>query len=437
MTAQVPRLPFSLHALVAEAKRRARRRRVLLAIVAIALGGGGAGAVYATHPFGWLESSSATAADYQQGGVAVGSGGPPSFSSADLSSVSALSRTSAWTLGSVAWQWDGSGWRAVPLPPAGRAMLNAVAAVAPDDVWAVGESGQGQTSPLVEHWNGMRWSVVGIPHFSFAALSSVSVVGPRNVWALGMAWDPAQPLLLHWNGHRWLRQAVPWYRDGVELGKIVATGSSSVWILSEGSPSILEHWDGSQWQAVPQPFGEHDPIGDFSATGWNDAWAVGSYRTGPSRGYGYSHPLAAHWDGSTWTITPVPDVRGHNDTELDSVAAAGRHDAWAIGQSQHLELGDHSVSAGGLQALLVHWDGRRWSITPGSGLAGVNPHGITVAKDGSAWAVGDCGNDSVVLGWNGASWKVVPHPRDLRWNADVPASQRRRLKSCASGASGS
>jgi hypothetical protein len=49
MTAHVPRLPFSLDLLIAEAKRRMRRRRLLIAVVAIVLllGGGAVGTIVA------------------------------------------------------------------------------------------------------------------------------------------------------------------------------------------------------------------------------------------------------------------------------------------------------------------------------------------------------------------------------------------------------
>jgi hypothetical protein len=43
MTAHIPRLPFSLDPLMAEAKRRARQRRFLSTLVVLALIGGAAG----------------------------------------------------------------------------------------------------------------------------------------------------------------------------------------------------------------------------------------------------------------------------------------------------------------------------------------------------------------------------------------------------------
>jgi hypothetical protein len=47
MTVHIPRLPFALDPLMAEAKRRARQRRFLIAVVVLALIGGAAGALAA------------------------------------------------------------------------------------------------------------------------------------------------------------------------------------------------------------------------------------------------------------------------------------------------------------------------------------------------------------------------------------------------------
>jgi hypothetical protein len=52
MTAHVPRLPFSLDPLMAEARRRARQRRFLVALLALVIVGGVLGAMLATRPSG-------------------------------------------------------------------------------------------------------------------------------------------------------------------------------------------------------------------------------------------------------------------------------------------------------------------------------------------------------------------------------------------------
>jgi hypothetical protein len=50
MVVFVSRLPFALHPLVAEAKRRMRRRRLLLLVLALVIGAGAAGATSAIYP---------------------------------------------------------------------------------------------------------------------------------------------------------------------------------------------------------------------------------------------------------------------------------------------------------------------------------------------------------------------------------------------------
>ncbi len=65
--------------------------------------------------------------------------------------------------------------------------LLGVAAVAPNDVWAVGQStdfGAGQT--LIVHWNGTAWSTVPSPHpGTYSVLRSVSAVSANDMWAVG------------------------------------------------------------------------------------------------------------------------------------------------------------------------------------------------------------------------------------------------------------
>src|SRR5215471_10209540 len=90
-----------------------------------------------------------------------------------LSSVSAVTDSDVWTVGwgwsqslnayrTVIEHWNGARWSLVTSPNAtnGYNLLNGVAAVASNDVWAVGQAAIGSTySTLVEHWNGSAWSI--------------------------------------------------------------------------------------------------------------------------------------------------------------------------------------------------------------------------------------------------------------------------------------
>ena len=59
--------------------------------------------------------------------------------------------------------WDGAVWNEVPAAAAGvNAMFEDVAAVAPDDVWAVGNYSEtaGDLKALIQHWDGDSWTIV-------------------------------------------------------------------------------------------------------------------------------------------------------------------------------------------------------------------------------------------------------------------------------------
>jgi hypothetical protein len=65
MTAHVPRLPFPLDPLIAEAKRRMRRRRLLGAVLILALAGGVTGATFALRGSGAQPPSRAVSTNAQ------------------------------------------------------------------------------------------------------------------------------------------------------------------------------------------------------------------------------------------------------------------------------------------------------------------------------------------------------------------------------------
>ena len=90
--------------------------------------------------------------------------------------------------------------------------LSGVAAVSTNDVWAVGYHGDPYYNPiqtLIEHWNGTAWSVVASPNegTNNNELHGVAAVSPNDVWAVGFYTDSSgahgQTLVEHWNGSAW------------------------------------------------------------------------------------------------------------------------------------------------------------------------------------------------------------------------------------------
>src|SRR5262249_34654691 len=86
--------------------------------------------------------------------------------------------------------WDGPRWQEQPSRdgprPGADSQLVAVAALSRSSAWAVG-SNEGPV-PLIERWDGVRWTALPSrlqSHLPTADLYQVVAVDPRYAWALG------------------------------------------------------------------------------------------------------------------------------------------------------------------------------------------------------------------------------------------------------------
>lgn len=172
---------------------------------------------------------------------------------------------------------------------------------------------------------------------------------------------------------------------------------------------LIEHWDGASWQQVPSPNPgtdlETDILG-IRAVSATDIWAVGRYLVSD----GAYRSLILHWDGSSWRQLPSPNPAGTgqgDDNSLYAVTASSSSSAWAVGQAAAFG----SVS----KTLVLHWNGTSWKRvpSPSPGSAG-NKLGSVAASASRAWAVGSADSrgtqKTLVLRWNGTAWKHVTSP---------------------------
>jgi hypothetical protein len=94
-------------------------------------------------------------------------------------------------------------------------------------------------------------------------------------------------------------------------------------------PSITytEHWDGTQWSIVPNPNPGHlytyNEFYGVAAASTNNVWAVGYTTVKGGTGI-----LTEHWDGTQWNY--VPNLGQSSESELDAVVAVG-NTFWAVG----------------------------------------------------------------------------------------------------------
>lgn len=313
-------------------------------------------------------------------------------------------------------------WYCVASPSPGTWFdtLNAIAGVASSDLWAVGSSqGPDGGSPeltLTEHWNGTTWSLVSSPNGSGHndSLNAVAAVASNDVWAVGA--DDTQALTEHWNGSAWSVVPSPTLSSGTSplLVGVAAISSNDVWAVGSYRQSgvglltpLAAHWDGTGWSVVPTPSlglqgGSFNAIATVAA---NDVWAVGWEE--PSK------TLTEHWDGKSWSIVSSPNPSSTEDI-LSGVVAISSQDVWAVG---------HSNTEPYQQSLTEHWDGTSWSTVPGPNLAGENIQllGVAATSTSDVWAVGfgfGVSNSNpwtdVIGHWNGTSWSLDTHMTSMQ-----------------------
>src|SRR5262249_43831250 len=159
------------------------------------------------------------------------------------------------------------------------------------------------------------------------------------------------------------------------------------------------------WAVVPSPNGgtDYNILYHVAAVSSNDVWAVGSYAVSF-----VNHTMVEHWDGSAWSIVPSPNV-GTNNNQLAGVAAISSNNVWAVGSYAN----DSDV----FQTLVEHWDGSTWSVvpSPNMGTNGDGLKGVTAISSSNIWAVGYYANASaveqtLVEHWDGNAWTIVPSP---------------------------
>ena len=317
--------------------------------------------------------------------------------------------------------WDGTSWSETTAPPIlgygeGPSVFGA-ASTGPDDSWAVGlqDAEQGGV-PLGLHWDGRSWSVAEMPETGEpeSHLWATSALSSGDVWAVGNWARPGKleggGLALHWDGTRWQDVPVPQAPPVADTGgpydsleSVSGSGSDDVWAVGSSvnvpettSQTLTLHWDGTSWSIVASPNVQPEPgtgnvdntLAAVAATARDDAWAVGSYeemglrRDEPTT----SRPLALHWDGTGWSVVPLPDV---GQGGLNGIAAVDRNDVWGVGQTTTSSGGDHAV-----RPLLLHWDGSGWSRVAAPMDSDASLSAVAAIPGGGLWAVGTQGPGS-------------------------------------------
>jgi hypothetical protein len=245
------------------------------------------------------------------------------------------------------------------------------------------------------------WQVDSSPNpagSTFSQLNASFAASDTQAWAVGQTRVAAsgngfETLIEEWNGATWsVVPGAPASASASFLNGVSGSGPSDIWAVGQNSStSFIEHWNGKSWSHVASPAGE-PPDGQLNtvrADSPTDAWAGGSAMNANDQVV----PLLEHWNGTKWSVSPGAIGAGSGRSQILSIAAISPADVWAL------------ASAGENPPVIEHWNGTQWSIVslPVSG----NVQSLSAVSANEVWAVG---NDGLVLLWNGTRWSQVANP---------------------------
>jgi hypothetical protein len=173
---------------------------------------------------------------------------------------------------------------------------NAIAGVAGDDVWVGGwvlQVGTGPDGALLAHWDGSEWTwsnIWPLMNSSSSSIEDIAAIASDDVWAVGddlnLDTGLGEAVLLHWDGSAWTRFDAPVETMNVELRTVVARASDDVFAAGVafntdfpggGAPeAYVLHYDGVEWTRVENS--ELAVESQFFAgaiDGNDDLWLVG------------------------------------------------------------------------------------------------------------------------------------------------------------------
>src|SRR5260370_6263908 len=275
----------------------------------------------------------------------------------EFNGVSAITANDVWTVGDYSTatnifltfseHWDGSSWANVPTPNAistGENFLTSVAAIAKNDVWAVGFSRPdpySARSTLVDHWNGSSWSIVASPNGSPGTNSLFAVRGDTSSdeWAVGRKKTSTTShtvLVEHWNGASWtISSGTQNPSSFSELNALSVLSPTNVWAVGDQTTdavhyqTLVEHFDGTTWSTSPSTNAANGNGFLLGVSGSaNDLWAVGAATTNPATSSATDATLVEHWNGITWSTVATPTG---SDTDFEAVAALSPSNVCSVG----------------------------------------------------------------------------------------------------------
>lgn len=253
------------------------------------------------------------------------------------------------------------------------------------------------------------WSVVPSANTTGdTQFRAVSMVDTTHGFAVGTAGGKA--VIESWNGASWTLMNAPSPDSSGFLNGVSAVSATDAWAVgttfANNGPqkTLIEHFNGTGWTVVPSPnIGVNSALNAVAARASNDIWAVGQ------DGVNESKPIIEHWDGTSWTVVPGVATPNNGIEFLKGVTIAPDGTVWAVGT-----VGKAVAPEGfRLTAFVERFTGGAWQSLP---VPATNPsfsanlNAVSAASANDVWAVGAVGSQALAEHWNGTAWSIVPTP---------------------------
>jgi hypothetical protein len=216
-----------------------------------------------------------------------------------LTTTAALAPDNIWAVGGggLAFHYDGAAWKQLTVP---GGCVHGIDYLSPSNIWATPAEGQAY---MRQYTGGTLTTWTQFPAPSSSGMGGVSMVSETDGWAVGNG-----GMAIRFNGTDWQKQTVPVTKA---LKTVDMIASDDGWIV--GASGTVMHWDGTSWTLVTTPAGTTQVNGVFALAS-DDVWAVGN------------SGLIMHYDGSVWSLVPSPVA-----SDLQAVHFTSTGNGWIAG----------------------------------------------------------------------------------------------------------
>ena len=266
-------------------------------------------------------------------------------------------------------KWNGTSWtpQTVPAPGGNEPRTTSIACPSATVCHAVGWNDTGTRAFALKLTNG-SWVKKPVPLLSGASyvrLQSVSCTAGNACTAVGFAVEAsaAVPFAVRWNGTKWSVQAVPVPASGGgTLDDVHCASATSCLAVGNDGKGFAAKWNGTTWSLLSvahKGTATNDRLNSISCTSATACTAVGRWQDGD----GDSFLLAERWNGSAWTLQ-TPLTTRNSQIEFTGVSCTSATACNAVG---------YVISSSHVAHTIHHtWNGTTWSITPTPNMSAPN-----------------------------------------------------------------